>query len=473
MASQIQPALPARPVLGLALLLVVLATLAERAFGLHDAQYVAAAAYLAFVLGCLHRLGRREAVLLSVAALLTALAILWQDDPLAILLQGLDTATYMATFLLTLGMLRTAAATSPAVLECGIYLTQQPPGRRYAALHVGGHLLGLLLNFGVLNLLGPMIRRGVESGDPALAEIREQRQISAVLRGFPTILLWSPATITQALMISLLPGVDAARLLTLGLVLTLIMLGVGWLEDRVRWHKFQRARAHIKRPPPPPAPWRAFGGMAFICLALAGSVVLVKLALDIPIVPALITAIPCVVLVWIMLQNTGQGLGTAIAAAGQRLSQIVTISFPNASPETLTLSSSAFIGVLVAALLPPELVAAAIRPLEDQPLLLLAIIIAIVPLASQIAFNPIISVVVLGGALIRVPGLPVEPTILALALASGWMLALPGSPFSIPCLILGRLLNRSGTQISWRWNGVYTLMAYATVLGFIGCARLL
>jgi hypothetical protein len=128
--------------------------------------------------------------------------------------------------------------------------------------------------------------------------------------------------------------------------------------------------------------------------------------------------------------------------------------------------------VLVAALLPPELVAAAIRPLEDQPLLLLAIIIAIVPLASQIAFNPIISVVVLGGALIRVPGLPVEPTILALALASGWMLALPGSPFSIPSLILGRLLNRPGTQISWRWNGVYTLMAYATVLGFIGCAGL-
>ena len=473
MATQIQPALPARPALGLALLLVVLATLAERAFGLHDAQYVAAAAYLAFVLGCLPNLGRREAILLSVAALLTALAILWQDDPLATLLQGLDTATYMATFLLTLGMLRTAAATSPAILECGVYLTQQPPGRRYAALHVGGHLLGLLLNFGVLNLLGPMIRRGVESGDPALAEIREQRQISAVLRGFPTILLWSPATITQALMVSLLPGVDATRLLTLGLILTIVMLGVGWLEDRVRWHKFQRARAHIKRPPPPPAPWQAFGGMAFICFVLAGSVVLVKLALGIPIVPALITAIPCVVLAWIVLQNARGGLTGAVAAGAQRLRQIVTVSFPTASPETLTLSSSAFIGVLVAALLPPELVAAAIQPLERQPMLLIAIIIAIVPLASQLAFNPIISVVVLGGALIRVPGLPVEPTILALALASGWMLALPGSPFSIPCLILGRLLNRPGTQISWRWNGIYTLMAYVTVLLFISCARLI
>lgn len=459
--------------MGLALLIVVLATLAERAFGLHDAQYIAAAAYLAFVLGCLRGIGRREAILLSVAALLTALAILWRDDPVTPVLQGLDTATYMATFLLTLGMLRTAAATSPAILECGVYLTQQPPGRRYAALHVGGHLLGLLLNFGVLNLLGPMIRRGVESGDPALAEIREQRQISAVLRGFPTILLWSPATITQALMISLLPGVDAARLLTLGLVLTIIMLGVGWLEDRVRWHSFQRARAHIKRPPPPPAPWRAFGGMAFICAALAGSVALVKLALDIPIVPALITAIPCVVLVWIVLQNAGQGRSAAFAAAGQRLSQIVTVSFPTASPETLTLSSSAFIGVLVAALLPPELVAAAVRPLEGQPMLLLAIVIAIVPLASQLAFNPIITVVVLGGALIRVPGLPVDPTILALALAAGWMLALPGSPFSIPSLILGRLLNRPGTQISWRWNGVYSLMAYATVLLFIACARLI
>lgn len=473
MATQIQQAIPARPALGLALLLVVLATLAERAFGIDDAQYVAAAAYLAFVLGCLPRLGRREAILLSVAAALTALAILWQDDPLATVLQGLDTATYMATFLLTLGMLRSAAATSPAVLECGVYLTRQPPGRRYAALHVGSHLLGLLLNFGVLNLLGPMIRRGVETGDPALADIREQRQISAVLRGFPTILLWSPATITQALIISLLPGVDAARLLTLGLILTVIMLGAGWLEDRVRWHSFQRARAHISRPPAPPAPWRAFGSMAFICAALAGSVVLVKLALATAIVPALITAIPCVVLAWIVLQNARGGLAGGIAAGAQRLWQIVTVSFPTASPETLTLSSSAFIGVLVAALLPPELVAAAIQPLQDRPMLLLAIIIATVPLASQIAFNPIISVVLLGGALIRVPGLPVEPTILALALASGWMLAVPGSPFSIPCLILGRLLDRPGTQISWHWNGVYTLIAYATVLGFIGCVRLI
>src|SRR5690606_22659834 len=120
---------------------------------------------------------------------------------------------------------------------------------------------GLLLNFGVLNLLGPMIRRGVESGDPALAEIREQRQISAIMRGFPTILLWSPATITQALMISLLPGLQVAVLVSLGLVLTFILLFVGWAEDRIRWHKFQRSRANIIRPAPPPAPWKAILGM--------------------------------------------------------------------------------------------------------------------------------------------------------------------------------------------------------------------
>ena len=79
--------------MGLALLIVVLATLAERAFGLHDAQYIAAAAYLAFVLGCLRGIGRREAILLSVAALLTALAILWRDDPVTPVLQGLDKIT--------------------------------------------------------------------------------------------------------------------------------------------------------------------------------------------------------------------------------------------------------------------------------------------------------------------------------------------------------------------------------------------
>ncbi|KZD12373.1 hypothetical protein [Oceanibaculum pacificum] len=467
------PAILPSPIIGLALLTVVLATLAERALGILPAQYVAAAAYLIFVAASLKQLGRRERILLTVALILTALAILSQADPLATLLSGLDTATYMATFLLTLGMLRDAAATSPSVRDCGIYLTQQPPGRRYVALHIGGHLLGLLLNFGVLNLLGPMIRRGVESGDPALSEIREQRQISAVMRGFPTILLWSPATITQALMIGLLPGLEPATLLTLGLVLTGLMLLVGWTEDRIRWHKFQRARANIVRPAPPPAPLRAISGMALVCLGLVVSVALVKFGLDIPIVAALITAIPCFVLLWIALQNFGLGAATALAVGGQRLKRIVTVSFPAATPETFTLSSSSFIGVMIAALLPPEWIASAIQPLEAYPILLVAVIIAIVPIAAQIAFNPIISVVVLGAALIRVPDLPIDPTTLALALASGWMLALPSSPFSIPSLILGRVLDRPGTQLSWRWNGLYTLAAYATVLIFIAAVRLI
>lgn len=39
-------------------------------------------------------------------------------------------------------------------------MVRQPPGRRYLALALGSHLIGLVLNFGVLPLVGAMVVKG-------------------------------------------------------------------------------------------------------------------------------------------------------------------------------------------------------------------------------------------------------------------------------------------------------------------------
>jgi len=69
-------------------------------------------------------------------------------------------------------------------------MTQQPQGRREFSLSIGGHILGVLLNFGAISLLTPLIQRGSKAM-LAQAELRqpsevqlEQQQISALLRGF-------------------------------------------------------------------------------------------------------------------------------------------------------------------------------------------------------------------------------------------------------------------------------------------------
>lgn len=39
-------------------------------------------------------------------------------------------------------------------------MTQRPQGRREFSLSIGGHILGVLLNFGAISLLTPLIQRG-------------------------------------------------------------------------------------------------------------------------------------------------------------------------------------------------------------------------------------------------------------------------------------------------------------------------
>ncbi|MDH3790529.1 MAG: hypothetical protein OEU09_17400 [Rhodospirillales bacterium] len=460
-------------VVAAALAVVALATLGRVILGLPGAGELAIGGYLCFVLAGIAGHVWRIKTLFAVAVVLTGAVTVTVDEPSAVLRAGFDTAAYLASFLLLLGVLREAAQSSPAVRDCGEYLTSQPPGRRYLALHTGGHLLGLTLNFGVLSLLGPLIKRGVaaataRSGETHLAEIRERRQLSALLRGFAWIIAWSPTTITQALLLTLLPGVEAHRLLLLGLAMALTVLLVGWLEDRLRWRHLRRASERAGRAAPAlPAPRRALRSMALICVLLIASVVLTKQALEIPTVPALMLSVPCFAFAWIVVQRISEGFGLALGHGLDRGRRIVRHGFPTSSPEVLTLSSAGFIGSLAAALIPVDQVAAVAAWAAQTPLLLLTGITAVVVLAAQLALSPIMFVVFLGSALAQAPLPGIDQTAIALALGAGWALALTGSPFTASVLILSRVTGVTGTRVSWTWNGAFTMLAAGVVVLFL------
>jgi hypothetical protein len=178
---------------------------------LHAAWAGLAAAMLliAFVVVGQSRLGLRERYLLALAAAATIAALVLSDAPWELMRRGLGQATFLAAFMLLLALLRDGAITSPSVLALGQYLTRRPPGQRYIAIHLGGHALGVVLNFGALSLLGPLIQRGAETDardNPELAQWRLQRQMSALARGFSWIIAWSPTAVTQALVVSVVAG---------------------------------------------------------------------------------------------------------------------------------------------------------------------------------------------------------------------------------------------------------------------------
>ncbi|MDE0256476.1 MAG: hypothetical protein OYG32_16915, partial [Rhodospirillaceae bacterium] len=172
--------------LGGGLLLLCTAVLIHQFAGLRAAALASSICLvLCYAIG-LGLTGWRERGLLAAAAAITAAALLAAPAPGALIEHSLQRAAFLAAFMILIGLLRVGASRSASVLALGDYLTRQPPGRRYLAVHAGSHIMGLLLNFGTLSLIGPLIMRGVEAtraDEPAAAAIREQRQLSALIRG--------------------------------------------------------------------------------------------------------------------------------------------------------------------------------------------------------------------------------------------------------------------------------------------------
>ncbi|WP_282610066.1 hypothetical protein [Pelagibius sp. Alg239-R121] len=421
----------------------------------------------------------REFFLLSLAVVLTVAAIATRSDVVPMVGKALDRASFLAAFMILLALLRDGAVTSPSVLAVGRYLTRQPPGRRYLALQTGGHLLGVILNFGCLSLLGPLIQRGVraeqddaamtqQTGSSEITAIRERRQMSALTRGFSWIIAWSPTAITQAFVPLVLTGVQAGRMAAMGAGITLIFFLAGWLEDRVRGARIRArlaALGQLPTPNPLAFPKADFFRFAMVCLALGLMSSAIILSTGSATVPALMLTAPVVTAVWVWLQHRKQKDGWRATILRGR--EIVTQSIPNSSPEALTLSVAGYSGIMAAGLTDAQALAAWIGLDGIPPLAIYLAVAAIVPLASNLAIPSMLVVTFLGSLFSALPQLGLDPTVLGFALVMGWGLNLIGSPFSATSLVLARVTGIAGTTLSWHWNGVYSLISYGIVAVFL------
>lgn len=460
--------------LGSALLLAVAAgALFEHYTGIALAGHLAIGALLAFCLVGQGFFRLRERLLLTVAAGLTVLALALDSGAAASIHRALDRGAFLAAFMLLLGVLKDAAATSPAVIASGRYLTRQPPNRRYAAISGGSHLLTALLNISALSLLAPLIQAGVrssrEAGDPEwIADIKERRQFSATLRGFALAIVWAPTTVTQALLATLLPGADAVRVVLIGLGFALTAMVLGGIEDTLRWARVRRRLTREGRRPVYGrvlAPRSALRDFALVCAALVGLTVAVREVFGVAIVPALMLAAPVLTLAWIFHQNRGRGVGGALAVCRARGADILSRSIPASSPEAITLAAAGYIGMMLAALVPSDFVVLIATPLH--PVVLLAALPLCIVAAVQFALTPIVTAVFLGTALGSLEPLPADPTLMLLALAGGWALALTASPFAAGALVLHRLTGLSAARLTWHWNGLYSLLAYLLLVAWL------
>jgi hypothetical protein len=414
----------------------------------------------------------REIYLLALCFILLALAWLTGKPVAALSLEGLSRSAYLAAFILLMALLREGALTSPAVLEVGTFLTRQPSSRRFLALFGGSHFFAVLINLGALSLLAPIIQRGVRADVPAdaplddIGQVRERRQLSAALRGFSWILVWAPTAVTQAVMPTLMTGIDPVRLIVMGLGLTLLMLGVSWAEDSLRWRGFRKKLQAEGRMPLATAtrlPGRAAGNLGLVCLSLFGLSTAFTALFDVSIVTGVMLAAPVVVALWVFVQQPERALRPRAAAARGRLGEIAFAAMPAYVREAVFIGCAGYIGTLAAKLVPAGDVAAGIGLAGQPGWLVLWALTVTVWVFGQLGLSPIAMAVFLASVVAELPNMPVDMTLAALAIAAGTAVCSTGAPFSSGALMLARATGYSSFTLTWRWNGAYTLIAMAVL----------
>lgn len=410
-------------------------------------RWVSWAAMIALIPFAFHRLGLREAYLLTLCAALTGLVLWLHPESTEAIWVALDQAAFLMAFILLVGLMQQAAMTSQAILECGTYLTKQRAGRRYFALFGGTHVMAQLFNLGVVSLLTPLIMRGTEDRTDPLNLVRERRQLNAMLRGFAWGVIWSPTAIAPLVLSTLLPRAERGPWIAAGVVIAIVVMLVGYAEDRWQWRRFVPKPGAVR----PEFPARAYGQFAIVCAVLIALTGAAMILFDETVIFGLMAASPIIMAGWLYIQKGASG-------ACERIGEIASGHLPTAAPLAITLACSGYVGRAAAALIPAAEWAEALG-LEIWPgwLFLLSLSVGVAAL-SQFALSPIMMAVFFGSLIASVPVLPADVTWAALAISCGWALSMTCSPFATVVLMIAGVTGHTGREMTWQWNWRFSLL---------------
>ena len=399
--------------------------------------------------------GLREIYLLVICSGLTAVAYFGLQMPWSVFEAAINQAVFLMAFLLLLALLHETAVTSPAVQACGQYLTRQPPARRYFAVFGGTNFMSILFNLGIISLLTPLIRKGVETEPPDIAAIREQRQLTAMLRGFSWGVVWSPTAIAPLAVLELIDGISRELWTAYGLVCAAVICIVGWAEDRWRFRNLRRPSNRSRQIAELPLP-QLLGFLSVLLLLFALTVLISALSGD-SFVFGLLVSCPLVMLVWLWAQNrqSDNTPRTAVKMAGK----ICLNRLPDNAKIMLALASSGYIGRLSAEMVPAEQLAGMLGLMFMPDYIVLICLAVIMMPFSWLGVSPIMMAVFFGTLLGSLPVLPVDPTLAALAISSGWALSMTTSPFATVVLMMSSMNGKRPLQLTLGWNFTFSMLA--------------
>lgn len=401
-------------------------------------------------------------VFVIVAGALVAAAALTRDDWSAITGAGLGTAAFIAAFFTALATLRNASASSPSIQTCGRFLAAQPPGRRYAALTVGGQLFGMLLNYGALVLLGTLAEaNAAREPDPEIRGHRIRRMLLAIQRGFVSTLAWSPLAFAMAISTTLVPGASWAAAVGPCLVSAAILAGTGWALDTI-------FKPRLSHPAPPRArpegSWASLWPLVALLVILAVVVGGLHIATGIAATGVVMAVVPVLSLGWVGLQSIGS---RPLARVAMRARDYAVRDLPGYRGEILLLMMAGFIGTLGSRLMGPLAAGTGLDLAALPGWQILLGLVWLIPITGQLGMNPILSVSLVAPLLPPAAAMGVTPADVIVAITAGWALSGASSPYTATTLLIGALGKVGARTVGLRWNGAYTLVCGVLLSGWV------
>lgn len=401
-------------------------------------------------------------------------------DPATLFLDAWRRGAAYAAFFFALSSLRDAAETSRLVRRCGHHLVAQPPGRRYAALTGGGHLFGIILSYGAVDLLDAMVMRAntlrAAGGSEQVQALRARRMLMAVFRGFAVMNCWSPLNLMTAVVSTAFPAAPMRLLLPLAFLGSLGMAVIGWAEDRL---SSARGATATGARPGTEETWTIHLRIVALVASVMVLAELGSILLRITVVTAVTLIVPIVGLCWASVQAR-----RFIARAPQprlaapRLAAVITrrgLGFfhrvPHFRGEATVLAGSGFMGVAAGSILH----GAGVAPLlAHLPPVLIPLLVPVLLIATgQLGLNPVAVVALLGAALPNPSAFGVSPGAIAFACMLGWGLAVNMTPMSASAITTARWAGVSPWTITTRWNGKFAVGALLLSWAAIGAMFML
>lgn len=367
---------------------------------------------------------------------------------------AIDRGAFFTFFLTSLSVLREAAGSSPLVRRCGTIMVNQPPGRRYLLMTVGAHLFSVMLNVGALNVLGTMVKRAIRPGqtdeEKRIANVRSRRMLTAVMRGFSSIPMWSPTSVTMLLIMSGIPTLSWEQYAPVGLLLAGLFILWGAILDRISYP--QRAVSlggdHHLRPLIP---------LVLLVVLIPVSAFIVAELTGMKLFSALLVCVPFIGVSWISFQYKRARPRINAALLLRRISRSFPVTFISQRNEVALFASSGFIGVILIPLIDPLWVKGLLEQANIGDAWLMIIISLTVLLFSLLAINPIITVTIILGVLQQLPDLSVPPIVQVAVIAVTWGVFSGMSPMTAALRFISNFSNVSPAVFGLVWNGVFNL----------------